>query len=59
MLKYKLENGAWVCVSPLGTEPRIKFYFGVTESLLRESEGVLGDLKRGVMERVEKFGAES
>src|SRR5699024_5014375 len=29
VLKYKLEGGAWLCIRPSGTEPKIKFYFGV------------------------------
>ena len=27
---YAMENGAWACVRPSGTEPKIKLYFGVT-----------------------------
>src|SRR5699024_9059279 len=38
VLKYKLENGAWICVRPSGTEPKIKFYFGVKEASREESE---------------------
>ena len=29
VLYYDLEDGAWVCVRPSGTEPKIKFYIGV------------------------------
>ena len=29
VLYYELEGGAWVCVRPSGTEPKIKFYYGV------------------------------
>ena len=29
VLYYELENGAWCCVRPSGTEPKIKYYFGV------------------------------
>ena len=54
VLKYKLEDGAWVCLRPSGTEPKIKFYFGVREETLEVSEAVLQQLKGEVMERVKK-----
>ena len=28
VLYFELENDAWFCVRPSGTEPKIKFYFG-------------------------------
>lgn len=31
VIKYKLEKGAWVCLGSSGTEPKVKFYFGVRE----------------------------
>ena len=29
VLYYELPDGAWVCVRPSGTEPKVKFYYGV------------------------------
>lgn len=29
VLYFDLENGAWCCIRPSGTEPKIKFYIGV------------------------------
>ena len=29
VLYYDLPDGAWVCVRPSGTEPKVKFYYGV------------------------------
>ena len=29
VLYFDLEDGAWACVRPSGTEPKIKFYMGV------------------------------
>ena len=52
VLKYKLEGGAWFCIRPSGTEPKIKFYFGVREGSMEGSESVLEELKNGVMEKV-------
>lgn len=52
VLKYKLSDGAWVCARPSGTEPKIKFYFGVKEASLEASHHALEEVKRAVMERV-------
>ena len=32
VLYFELENSCWCCVRPSGTEPKIKFYFGVKEN---------------------------
>ncbi|MFQ9514564.1 MAG: phospho-sugar mutase [Eubacterium sp.] len=32
VLYYDLEGGAWVCVRPSGTEPKLKFYYGIKGS---------------------------
>ncbi|MEI3606602.1 phospho-sugar mutase [Pseudogracilibacillus sp. SE30717A] len=52
VLKYKLENGAWFCIRPSGTEPKIKFYFGVKEETIEKSEHVLKELKDAVMIKI-------
>ena len=38
VLYYELENDAWCCVRPSGTEPKIKFYLGVKEESLEKAE---------------------
>ena len=38
VLYYELEGGAWVCVRPSGTEPKIKFYYGVKASSMDEAQ---------------------
>jgi len=52
VIKYKLEHGSWICLRPSGTEPKIKFYFGVKEETFEGSVKVLEEVRRGVMERV-------
>ena len=51
VLYYALENDAWCCVRPSGTEPKIKFYVGVKANSESEAEKDLDDLKEAVKER--------
>ena len=37
VLYYELEDNAWLCVRPSGTEPKIKFYYGVKGTSLEEA----------------------
>jgi len=55
VLKYYLEDGSWFCVRPSGTEPKIKFYFGVKAASGRESEIKLTTLKEHVMVDVKRL----
>lgn len=53
MIYYQLSDGAWFLVRPSGTEPKIKFYYGVkglsaSDSADKLSE--LGDLVKGMFE---------
>lgn len=50
VLYYELEDHAWCCVRPSGTEPKIKFYFGVKGSSLEEAQEKLETLKKGMLE---------
>ena len=36
VLYYELEDDAWVCVRPSGTEPKVKFYYGIKGTSLEE-----------------------
>ena len=47
VLYYDLSDGAWLCVRPSGTEPKVKFYYGVKGTSLEDAD-----------EKSEKFGKE-
>lgn len=53
VLKYKLEDGSWFCLRPSGTEPKVKFYFGVNGEHLEHSQSKLADLRKSVMSKVQ------
>ncbi|WP_273321662.1 phospho-sugar mutase [Vallitalea guaymasensis] len=49
VLYYTLEDGSWFCVRPSGTEPKIKFYFGIKDSSNDEADKHLEKFSKGVM----------
>jgi phosphoglucomutase len=48
-IKFNLEGGAWFCVRPSGTEPKLKIYLGVREKSLEGAIAGLGILKEKVL----------
>jgi phosphoglucomutase len=53
VIKYYLEDGTWVCLRPSGTEPKIKFYFGVKDHTLEASRQKLQKIEQDFMALVE------
>ncbi|MEE6450092.1 phospho-sugar mutase [Gottfriedia acidiceleris] len=53
VLKYQLEDGSWVCLRPSGTEPKIKFYFGIVGQSRQDSIQKLDSLQQAFMEKIE------
>ena len=49
VLYYELEDHSWCCVRPSGTEPKIKFYFGVKGTSLSDAEAKLDGLQKAMM----------
>ena len=49
VLYYELEDHSWCCVRPSGTEPKIKFYFGVKGTSLSDAETKLDSLQKAMM----------
>ena len=52
VLYYELENDAWCCVRPSGTEPKIKLYMGVKADTNEKAEKDLESLKNAMREIV-------
>lgn len=55
VLKYFLADGSWVCVRPSGTEPKIKYYFGVTSGSETESMEKLAALKEAFSAEMNRY----
>jgi len=55
VIKYILEDGSWFCLRPSGTEPKVKFYFGVNASNLEESKQNLSKLMGAVMGKINEL----
>lgn len=49
VLYYELADQAWCCVRPSGTEPKIKYYFGVKGESLEDAERKLEALKNDLL----------
>ncbi len=45
VLKFILENEAWICIRPSGTEPKCKIYYSVNSSSMELSEKLLRQIK--------------
>lgn len=52
VLYYELENNAWCCVRPSGTEPKIKLYMGVKADSMESAEKDLEELKDAMVRLV-------
>ncbi len=52
VLYFDLEDSAWFCARPSGTEPKIKFYMGVKGSSFEDANGLLEELREEVLKLV-------
>ena len=55
VLYYDLNDGAWICVRPSGTEPKIKFYYGIKGSSMEDADARSEALGAAVMAMVDKM----
>ncbi|MFF2877735.1 phospho-sugar mutase [Gottfriedia sp. NPDC057991] len=54
VLKYILSDESWCALRPSGTEPKIKFYFGVKGNSLTNSVEKLEAIKKDLLSRFDK-----
>lgn len=52
VLKFLLNDGSWFCLRPSGTEPKIKFYFGVCGISAEDAKLRLNRIQEDVLARV-------
>ena len=55
VLYYDLEDDAWLCVRPSGTEPKIKFYYGVKGTSMEDADKKAADFAVCIDEMLEKM----
>ena len=55
VLYYDLTDGAWLCVRPSGTEPKVKFYYGVKGTSLEDADKKSADMGREVLAMIDKM----
>lgn len=55
VLYYEMEEGAWFCIRPSGTEPKIKLYFGITDKDTENAQKRVEALKENVLTVVKKY----
>ena len=55
VLYYDLSDDAWLCVRPSGTEPKIKFYYGIKGSSLEDADETSAKLGEAVKAMVDQM----
>ncbi len=55
VLYYELNDDAWLCVRPSGTEPKVKFYYGVKGTSLEDADQKSAALGNEVVSMINKM----
>ena len=55
VLYYELENDAWLCVRPSGTEPKVKFYYGVKGTSIEDADEKSAFVGKEVLAMIDKM----
>lgn len=53
VLYYELNDDAWLCVRPSGTEPKVKFYYGIKGESLTDADEKSTALGKEVIEMIQ------
>ena len=55
VLYYDLSDDAWLCVRPSGTEPKVKFYYGIKGTSLADADEKSAALGKEVLDMIDKM----
>lgn len=55
VLYYDLEDNAWLCVRPSGTEPKVKFYYGIKGTSLEDADAKSEELGKQVVNMINEM----
>ena len=55
VLYYDMNDDAWLCVRPSGTEPKIKFYYGVKGTSLEDADQKSAALGQAVLAMIDEM----
>ncbi len=55
VLYFDMTDNVWMCVRPSGTEPKVKFYYGVVGTSLEDADAKSEAMAKAVTEMVEKM----
>ena len=55
VLYYDLTDDAWLCVRPSGTEPKVKFYYGVKGASLEDADNKSAAFGKEVLAMIDKM----
>lgn len=55
VLYYDLSDDAWLCVRPSGTEPKVKFYYGIKGTFLSDADEKSAAMGREVLAMIDKI----
>jgi phosphoglucomutase len=52
---YDMADGSWLCVRPSGTEPKVKFYYGVIGKSMEEAQKLSAEFGEAVVNMIENM----
>ena len=55
VLYYDMNDDAWLCIRPSGTEPKIKFYYGIKGTSMEDADATSAALGDALMAMVEQL----